>query len=167
MRSGLFCALLGAVHFALIPYLVFPDGEPPVDGFVVAVPEGDAITVQGRRQRVSVRLSDIDAPELNQPFGSESRESLAALALGRNVRCVERGRDRFGRPASRCKLNDVDVSAEQVRRGMAWFFARYRNDDRLRQLEGEARSERRGLWKDRRAVPPWMWSSLSLRPAPA
>jgi endonuclease YncB( thermonuclease family) len=160
MRSGLFCALVGAVHFALIPHLVFSESEPPIEGFVVAAPEGDAITVQVHRERVSVRLSDIDAPELNQPYGRESRESLAALALGRNVRCVARGRDRFGRPASRCKLKDLDVSEEQVRRGMAWFFARYRNDELLQRLEDEARVAKRGLWTDGRAVPPWTWSSL-------
>ena len=160
MRTGLFCALLGSVHFALIPYLVFSEGEAPIEGFVVAVPEGDAITVQAHRERVSVRLSDIDAPELNQPYGREARESLAALALGRNVRCVTRGRDRFGRPASRCNLNEVDVSAEQVRRGMAWFFARYRADELLQRLEEEARSAKRGLWKEGRPVPPWVWSSV-------
>ena len=77
MRSGLFCALLGAVHFALIPHLVFSENDPPVEGFVVAVPEGDAITVQVHRERVSVRLSDIDAPELNQATAEEfEREGL-------------------------------------------------------------------------------------------
>jgi endonuclease YncB( thermonuclease family) len=160
MRSGLFCALLGAVHFALIPHLVFSEGERSIEGFVVAVPEGDAIVVQVHRERVSVRLADIDAPELNQPYGRESRESLAALALGRNVRCVARGRDRYGHPASRCNLSELDVSAEQVRRGMAWFFARYRDDELLRRLEDEARSAKRGLWKDGRALPPWSWSTF-------
>ncbi len=160
MRSGLFCALLGAAHFALIPHLVFSESEPPIEGFVVAVPEGDAITVQVHRERVSVRLSDIDAPELNQPHGAESRESLAALALGRNVRCVARARDRFGRPASRCNLKELDVSAEQVRRGMAWSFARYRSDELLQRVEDDARAAKRGLWKDERAVPPWTWSAL-------
>lgn len=46
-------------------------------GRVVAVADGDTLTLLVSRQQIKVRLLDIDAPERKQPFGTRSRQSLA------------------------------------------------------------------------------------------
>ena len=161
MKSGVIGALIAAAYFALVPHLYFSGGqEQTIEGRVIVVAEGDALTLNNAGARVAVRLSNIDAPELGQPYGVQSRESLAALALGKTLRCRENGRDRFGQPAWRCSAEKIDVNAEQVRRGMAWAFARYRNDDAMQTLHDDARAAKRGLWKDPGAIAPWSWSSL-------
>jgi endonuclease YncB( thermonuclease family) len=59
-------------------------------GKVVRVQDGDTLTVLVDRTQLKVRLLDIDAPELGQPFGRRSRQSLASICAERiGSRCLE------------------------------------------------------------------------------
>ncbi len=55
--------------------------------------------------------------------------------------------------------DDLDVSAELVRRGAAWVYRKYAKDQNLYKLEDEARSAKRGLWSltEAQRMPPWEW----------
>jgi len=62
--------------------LSFPAwADNSADGLVVSVHDGDTLTVLVGKQQVKVRLAEIDAPELRQPFGNRSRQSLAELCF--------------------------------------------------------------------------------------
>jgi micrococcal nuclease len=126
-------------------------------GRVVGVADGDSITVLHDREQVKVRLVDIDAPEKAQPFGNRSKQALEALVKGREVKVVERGKDRYERTLARIYHGDLDVNAEQVRQGMAWVFRRYSFDTGLYAIEAEAKEQQRGLWRDPNPMPPWEW----------
>lgn len=53
------------------------------------------------------------------------------------------------------------MNVEQVRRGMAWHYKQYQNEQELEdrslyaQEEYLAQRDRRGLWADKGAVAPW------------
>jgi endonuclease YncB( thermonuclease family) len=126
-------------------------------GRVVAVHDGDTITVFSDGRGVRVRLHGIDAPERGQPFSNASRHALEALVAGRDVRVVERGRDGYGRVLGRVYAGTTDVNAEQVRSGYAWVFRRFSADAALLALEAEAKAAQRGIWRERKPVPPWTW----------
>ncbi len=66
-------------------------------GSVVAILDGDTIDVLVDRKPVRVRLSQIDAPEKRQAFGTRSRQVLAELVFRKTVRVAEEGHDRYGR----------------------------------------------------------------------
>lgn len=121
------------------------------------VADGDTLTLRVDRQEVRVRLAGIDAPEHGQPFGQAARESLATLVAGRTVNVRAFGHDSYGRVLGNVYAAGVDVNAEQVRRGYAWVFRRFSNDKKLLALEADARAARRGLWRDRAPVAPWIW----------
>jgi len=124
----------------------------------VSVHDGDTLTVVIDRHQVRVRLVDIDAPELGQPFGSRSRQSLSSLCFGKVVALDVRGRDRYNRTLARVTCGGADANSEQVRRGYAWTFIRYvRPDSPLFAIEREARAAHRGLWQDPAPVAPWDW----------
>jgi len=89
-------------------------------GRVVAVHDGDTITVFVGGRDLRVRLAGIDAPERGQPFNNASRHALEARVAGREVRVVGRGRDGYGRILGRVYVGSFDVNAEQVRAGFAW-----------------------------------------------
>ena len=128
------------------------------EGRVVSVHDGDTLTVLVGKQQVKVRLADIDAPELHQPFGSRSKESLAALCVNEAAKLMQTARDRYGRAVGRVECAGMDASAHQVATGMAWVFPRYApKDSPLYRLEADAKSARRGLWEDSGPVPPWEW----------
>ena len=64
-------------------------------GKVIAVSDGDTITVLAPGNRpTKVRLAGIDAPERNQPFGQKSRQHLADLVFGKEVRVSVVDKDR-------------------------------------------------------------------------
>ncbi|MDZ7654029.1 MAG: thermonuclease family protein [Burkholderiaceae bacterium] len=68
-----------------------------------------------------------------------------------------------GREVCKVYVDGLDVGLEQILRGMAWHFKRYEAEqppqDRRAygDAEVEARSARRGLWRDAQPVPPWEW----------
>jgi endonuclease YncB( thermonuclease family) len=127
-------------------------------GTVVSVHDGDTLTVLVERRQVKVRLVDIDAPELKQPFGTRSRESLAEMCFGKIASVDVRGQDRYKRTIGQVTCAGTDANAEQVRRGYAWTYTRYaRSDSPLHLIQLQAQSAYRGLWADPAAVPPWQW----------
>jgi hypothetical protein len=124
----------------------------------VSVHDGDTLTVLIDRRQVKVRLTDIDAPELGQPFGTRARQSLSELCFGKEAMLEVRGLDRFRRTLAQVSCAGINANAEQVRRGYAWIFVRYTGPNSpLYALENEARMNRRGLWADPASVPPWEW----------
>lgn len=126
-------------------------------GEVVGIADGDTITVLRDQQPVKVRLAEIDAPEKAQAFGNSSKQALSALVFRKQVIVVEQGSDRYKRTIGRVYQGDVDVSAEQVKQGMAWVYRKYSKDKNLLPLEENAKSQRLGLWADVNPVPPWKW----------
>jgi hypothetical protein len=68
--------------------------------------------------------------------------------------------DRYGRVVARLHVGQVEINAEQVRRGMAWVYDSYCRDAVCvdwRRLEDAARGSSLGLWGDPRPMPPWEW----------
>lgn len=131
-----------------------------LQGRVVAVADGDTLTVLAGRERVRVRLSYIDAPERGQPFGRRSRQSLGELCHQRMAVVNVAGRDRYGRVLGIVSCEGVIANREQVKRGLAWVYSRYaRRDSPLYEVEREARKDRRGLWQASDPQAPWQWRS--------
>jgi endonuclease YncB( thermonuclease family) len=131
-------------------------------GRVIAVADGDTITLlDADRLQHRIRLDGIDAPEKAQPFGDRSRQSLRELAHDHAAVAHCPKTDKYGRRVCRVLIDGKDVGLEQVRRGMAWHFKRYENEqapsDRHAYAEAEdgARAERRGLWRDANPQSPW------------
>lgn len=133
-------------------------------GRVVAVLDGDTITVlDASRQEHRIRLSGIDAPEKAQSFGQASKQALSDQIYDRQVEVETSKRDKYGREIGKVRIGGADANLEQIRRGLAWHYKRFQNEqpleDRLAylQAEDEARAARRGLWSEPGAVAPWDW----------
>jgi endonuclease YncB( thermonuclease family) len=134
-----------------------------VTGTVTAVYDGDSLTITtAEKQRVKVRLSDIDTPERKQPYGAEARQALQALALNQIADVTVETIDRYGRTVGRVVVNGVDVNAELVRQGAAWVYRKYSHDAALLRIEQEARDAQRGLWAlpESERIPPWKWRKV-------
>lgn len=128
---------------------------------VVAIADGDTLTARcgepGAYEQVKVRLSEIDAPEKDQPFGNRSRQHLAALCFQQVATIKPAARDRYGRTVARVECQGQDANLQQVRAGMAWAYTKYLTDQAIAREEQAARAERAGLWGDPAPVPPWDW----------
>lgn len=123
---------------------------------VVGVQDGDTLTCldeSGGQQKV--RLAGIDAPEIGQDFGRQSRDALADLVFGRAVEVLDEGRDRQGRTIAKLLVDGDDVNRRMVATGMAWHYSAYSTDPDLDGIEAEARAGGRGLWSQPSPMPPW------------
>lgn len=124
--------------------------------------DGDTIRVFQDTQNFYVRFSDIDAPELKQEFGPESRDHLKALLANKFLSLqIKKDRDMFGRPVARVFADKLDVNAQMVKDGYAWYFGTYSKDKTVQALEAEARLNKRGLWSKPNPVPPWTFRKES------
>lgn len=125
-------------------------------GRVVGVADGDTITIlNAQNTSFKIRLSSIDAPEKAQDFGQKSKQSLSDLVYGQDVTVSVVDTDRYGRTVGIVFLDNTNINAEQVRRGMAWVYTKYNKDRSLVGIESQARQSRIGLWSQPNPTPPW------------
>lgn len=130
----------------------------PMQGKVVGVHDGDTLTVLvGRGDRLRIRLAEIDAPELGQPFGQASKRSLSDLCFGKVATVVPKSIDRYKRIVALVFCEGSEANQQQLARGMAWVYQRYLKRSELVAYEAGARKQKLGLWSEDGAVEPWRW----------
>jgi endonuclease YncB( thermonuclease family) len=130
------------------------------DGIILAVPEGDTLEILHEGSVYVIRLRDVDAPEIGQPYGAEAQAFMAALAIGKSAQVTTTDLPQTGRPlkAKIALSSGLNLSYELLKAGLAWWDRKAApDDDSLWRLEREARTEHRGLWDDADPIPPWEW----------
>jgi endonuclease YncB( thermonuclease family) len=112
-------------------------------GTVIGVSDGDTLTLlDASKNRHRIRLDGIDAPERSQPYGQRARQSLANLAHGRPAQAHCPKTDRYGRAVCRVTVDGVDVGLEQIKRGLAWHYVRYANEQSVVERSTYEQAER-------------------------
>ena len=103
--------------------------------------DGDTVIIQG----VRLRLFGIDAPELNHPWGNNSKWAVIRMCKGHHVRAELLDEMSYDRCVARCYLPDGrDIAAELVRMGLALDWPKF-SGGCYRHLEPEG--IRRKLWR--------------------
>lgn len=152
--------LIASIAFMLSAALLQAEPQPEITGKVVGVHDGDSITVLAAGNlQLKVRLEGIDAPELKQPFSTQSKQALSGLVFGKTVNLLVTGKDRYKRTLAVVMIDGLNVNREMVLRGFAWHFVRYSKDAALLAAQKEAKALKRGLWANSSPVPPWDWRS--------
>ncbi|MDQ7787729.1 MAG: thermonuclease family protein [Thermodesulfovibrionales bacterium] len=161
-RSGNFIAMVFFLLAALF-YLVnekYPlagkqEEEPYVS--VIAVHDGDTVSVLLDKKQEKIRLIGIDAPEMGQkPWGEGAKNYLESIlnASGQQVR-IERDveeRDTYGRMLAYFWTTKGEmVNVMMVRGGFAMLYTfppnvRYVHE--LTEAQTEARNARAGVWSE-------------------
>lgn len=137
-------------------------GQPPASssssdlvGRVVKVADGDTITVlDASKTQHKIRLQGIDAPEKGQAFGKVSRQYLAGMVAGREVRVAWQKRDRYQRILGTVFVDGKDANLEMLKAGLAWHYKKYDSTPAYAQAEAAARAAKRGLWQDKSPIEP-------------
>lgn len=182
MKQIAILILLGAILWFGFSYLVGYARQPSfsleasspdltIDGQSVShvfrftaaqVVDGDSVRVSGAGiDPFDVRLASIDAPELQQFYGLESKQYLDRLLSSQSIVAWQTGTDQYGRRIAFLFAEQSDgqlreINAQMVRDGYAWHYSQYSNSATLESLQYEARAARIGLWNTAQApVPPW------------
>ena len=127
---------------------------------VKKVVDGDTVHVLYRDEVYKIRLTEIDAPERDQPFGSNSTEFLKSLLKDGKVDVDITGTDRYGRKLGRLYYQGIDINRELVSAGYAWVYDEYVTDYSFYDDQTKAKLNRRGLWVDSDPIKPWIWRRL-------
>jgi micrococcal nuclease len=127
----------------------------PVEGTVSKVIDGDTLwfVVPGKAPLV-VRLRDIDAPEICQPWGEQAKRALAEMALDKAVTLRSVARDVHGRTLGSVSVDGVDVGPLMVAEGHAWSTRTRHDLGPLVKQERMAKALGRGLHAAGGALPP-------------
>jgi micrococcal nuclease len=125
--------------------------KPLVAATVTKVNDGDSIEVQLDSAHGRVRMSAIDTPEFDQPYGTKSSAALKALLpAGTKVELEVVTQDQFHRMVAVVWLRQdgkrINVNETMLRAGHAWAYRRYMRDARFCDIEAEARDRKAGLW---------------------
>ena len=113
---------------------------------VMGVHDGDTITVYaGEGPQIKIRLAGIDAPELKQAYGAESKAALAALVFGKEIRLVPKSKDRYRRTIADIYLADRWINLEMVQIGAARHYLKYSKSKALKAAQAQAAAAPLGL----------------------
>ena len=125
-------------------------------GVVTHVSDGDTVwvrAVQGGRV-VKVRLQGLDAPEICQAWGPQSRDALHAVLYEQTVDVQGRYHDSYGRLLARLSRQGNDVGAWMVAQGHAWSYSYQRRPGVYDAQQATAQAQHLGLFADAHAIQP-------------
>lgn len=118
-----------------------------LEGRFINIHDGDTLTIlDANNIQHKIRVAQIDAPELGQPWGRNSRQALKALVATKTVKIVVVGKDRYRRTVGTVFLGEKDICRELVATGNAWLYRKYLTDQSLLAEEESAKNEGEGLW---------------------
>ena len=123
----------------------------------IRVIDGDTIRAEAKGKEIKIRLVEIDAPEMNQPFGAQSKNFLNRLLYEKDVTLIAQGEDRYGRVLGNLFSNELNVNMLMVKFGFAWVYEKYAKDSSLYKYQDQAKAENLGLWRAKDPIAPWVW----------
>jgi endonuclease YncB( thermonuclease family) len=170
MKSIIFFKYALTILFALYVTFVRADFTAKVQRVV----DGDTIHVKDEAgKKFKVRLTGIDAPEQNQPYGLASTYHLRGLILNKFVLLESKPKngkpysvDRYKRVLAKIILDGRDINLSQVLNGYAWHFKRYQKQQSPKdrelysQAELHAEKNKLGLWGEKNPIAPWKWRKI-------
>ena len=123
----------------------------------VKVVDGDTIDAITKDSTYRIRLHGIDAPERGQEYYAESKEMLEILVLNKPIYIEIKEKDRYGRSVAVIyRASDkLNINYAMVKKGMAWHFTKYSDDQNLAELQMIAREKELGLWSKYYYLEPW------------
>lgn len=161
MKLMLFCLMF------IIGLSIF---SAEIKGICDKVIDGDTIILKDGNDKFKVRFADIDAPEISQDFGQNSKDYLISLIQGKYLIVEFHEIDMYGRIIGTLTLfkkyrllyfkDDISVNEMMVKNGYAWWFKDYSKNKEFEKFEYEAKINKKGLWKNEQCIPPWEYRKI-------
>lgn len=153
---------------ALLALTAYSTVAAELTGRVTGIADGDTLNVfiECAKFEMPIRLAGIDAPEKGMAFGNVSKRSLSEMAFGKVVIIEWDKKDKYGRLVGKVSVDGLDVNLEQVKKGLAWHFKEYQDEqtqadrDSYAKAENDARAAKAGLWTDHDPIAPWAWRKM-------
>jgi len=152
-----------SIIFLIFSFTFYQSLFADEEGVVIKVIDGDTIhLLTDKKDKIKVRLQFIDAPELKQPYGYQSKQILESIILNKRIFLKSHSKDRYKRILGVIFLHKEDINLKLIKMGAAWHYKKYTADQPIDNFkaystsEFVARSNKRGLWS-KNATAPWDW----------
>jgi endonuclease YncB( thermonuclease family) len=151
LYNNLFYVIYGDMLLFMVSLiLIFISFSCSRQGQITRVIDGDTFIFN---YHTRVRMANIDAPELSQPFGQEAKQFLKQYE-GQRCTLKTQGKDKYGRTLAVVYINGKNINLLTVIRGFSWKFMTYKKE--YFQAQESARSQKLGLWAQP-AIEPYLW----------
>ncbi|MDC0069596.1 thermonuclease family protein [Gammaproteobacteria bacterium] len=147
------------ICFFIATFPILGWAEESLNGQVLKVVDGDTITIiTDAQQTQKIRLSEIDTPERDQPWGRQASRALSKKVANKLIVAKVSGVDRYDRIIAEIFVGERNINHEMVSEGHAWAYRRYLKNDYFLELERIAKENGLGLWGlTEGPIPPWQW----------
>ncbi len=148
-----------------------PNGEPDADAAASlpdyevipnSIHDGDTLRVRSSDGQVlKIRFACVDAPELKQPLGQESRNYLRSMIneAGGKVKVQIVDTDQYGRSVAELWTKSGLLQSRMAAAGMAFAYDQYSKDcpnwDAVKSSEKGAMEFKLGVWRSPNFERPW------------
>ena len=134
-------------------------GEPEFSGRVTSITDGDTLRViNSLGESQIIRLYGIDAPERDQPYGTQATNALRQKLSNSQISIIQQDIDDYGRIVGTIFLNERNINQEMVAQGHAWWYEFFAPENReLEEAQNQAQNSKSGLWKSPNPVDPYEW----------
>lgn len=134
-----------------------------IHGKVVHVSDGDTVTLKDEDgEKHKVRLNGIDAPEIGQDYGDESRDFVKQLALNKSASVEVIGVDQYDRVLGILYIGGINVNEELLSNGLAWQY-RFDKNSYYKQLVMDAKIKNLNIWSSSDPFDPYVWRKQNKR----
>ena len=101
-----------------------------ITGKVTGIADGDTIIAlrQHDRTQHKIRFYGIDSPESHQDFGTRAKQFVSDLVFKKDVRVVQKDKERYGRVVGIVYPGDTCINEEIIKAGLAWVYRQYCKD---------------------------------------
>jgi endonuclease YncB( thermonuclease family) len=134
-----------------------------------SIHDGDTLRVVRGSEELKIRMCGIDAPEIKQPLGIESRDYLRSLIAKSNgtIHVLPIEKDRYGRTVAELWIpikpdyeGEIHLNTAMVEAGMAYHYQQYSGNcesaENLGWAEKIAKDGKLGVWNGSHQKP-WDW----------
>ena len=129
-------------------------------GVVRKVSDGDTFVLSTDSGAYRVRLHAIDAPELKQSFGAESKEYLKSIITNDSIFVNVVDIDKYDRIIGRVSTRQYpDISLQMISTGMSWHYYYFDKTKIYIDAEKMARKKKLGLWAEDDPINPYLFRS--------
>lgn len=115
---------------------------------LVRVIDGDSLTASCLGEIYSIRLMDMDAPELGQaPWGEQSKQYLVDL-LPSQITLIITEKDRYQRYLATVMVDNQDIALQMIEAGYAVVYWQYTPPNEYKAAMRKAKAKQQGVWSE-------------------
>ena len=150
---------IGAIALTLVCGITGIGNAETFSGVLVGIVDGDTVCVEWSGGMSTIHLAGVDAPETDQPYGTEAAKYARELGFKKKVTVHALAENTVRGLVGTVVLADGSVlNRRLVEAGFGWCTEGYASVPKeCQSTQRQAKQQQKGLWSASDPIPPWDW----------